>query len=453
MNGSRRFTFGPYPTAHSFVTLNHNKNSSSHEQANDMTFSRFILSAALISAMASCAGPYASNSGSSGAPVTPDPIPAAAPGDEAGLQRFVQSFRSQALSSGISAGTYDRAMRLARYNPDVIRLDRKQAEFSRPVWLYLDSAVSDSRISTGRQKLGQLSGTLNAIESRYGVPREIVLAVWGMESNFGANRGKMQIIPSLTTLAYDGRRGEMFQGQLIAALKILQAGDIDPAHMLGSWAGAMGHTQFMPTSYLEYAVDFTGDGRRDIWSEDPTDALASTAAYLARNGWQRGQAWGAEVQLPSGFNYNQIGKGTRKSTGTWASQGIRRMGGGGLPSGNGSIIMPAGAKGPAFLILDNFRSILRYNNSDNYALGVAFLGERIAGRAGIQGSWPRNDRPLSSSEREELQRRLRSKGFYDGEIDGLFGSGTMKSVAAFQRSIGATPDGYPTSIVLDQLRR
>ncbi|WP_436277787.1 lytic murein transglycosylase [Paracoccus methylarcula] len=416
--------------------------------------SRFIISAVLISAAASCAGPYGRTpSGSSGASVTPAAIPAANPGDEAGLQRFIQSFRSRALSSGVSAGTYDRAMRIARYNPDVIRLDRKQAEFSRPVWLYLDSAVSDSRISTGRQKSGQLSGTLSAIEARYGVPREIVLAVWGMESNFGGNRGKMQIIPSLATLAYDGRRGEMFQNQLIAALKILQAGDIDPEHMLGSWAGAMGHTQFMPTSYLEYAVDFTGDGRRDIWSEDPTDALASTAAYLARNGWQRGQAWGAEVRLPSGFNYSLIGKGTRRSSGDWASQGVRKLGGGSLPSGNGSIIMPAGAKGPAFLILDNFRSILRYNNSDNYALGVAFLGERIAGRSGIQGSWPRDDRRMSSSEREEIQRRLRAKGFYDGEIDGLFGSGTMEAVAAFQRSIGATPDGYPTSIVLDQLRR
>ena len=196
----------------------------------------------------------------------------------------------------------------------------------------------------------------------------------------------MQIIPALATLAYDGRRGEMFAGQLIAALKIIQAGDIDASHMLGSWAGAMGHTQFMPTSYLQYAVDFTGDGRRDIWSDDPTDALASTAAYLARNGWQRGQTWGAEVQLPPGFNMGLIGKGTRRSTGDWAAQGVRRIGGGALPGGTGSIIMPAGARGPAILILDNFRSILRYNNSDNYALGVSYLGERIAGRSGIQAS-------------------------------------------------------------------
>ena len=180
----------------------------------------------------------------------PAPIPAASAGDEAGLQNFVQSFRPRAIASGISPATYDRAMRIARYNPEVIRLDRKQAEFSRPVWLYLDSAVSPERVSTGRQMLAQHGRTLAAIEATYGVPREIVLAVWGMESNFGSNRGRMQIIPSLATLAYDGRRSQMFQEQLVAALKIIQAGDTDPQHMLGSWAGAMGHTQFMPTSYL-----------------------------------------------------------------------------------------------------------------------------------------------------------------------------------------------------------
>ncbi len=422
-----------------------------------MSFSRILLSTTLIGALAACASPMSRMPAAGGprapADVTVTPIPPANPGDEAGLQQFVQQFRSRALSSGVSGPTYDRAMALARYNPDVIRLDRRQAEFSRPVWLYLDSAVSDVRITTGRQKLAQLSPVLARIEAQYGVPREIVLAVWGMESNFGANRGRMQIIPSLATLAYDGRRGEMFQNQLIAALQILQAGDTDPANMLGSWAGAMGHTQFMPTSYLEYAVDFTGDGRRDIWSEDPTDSLASTAAYLARSGWQRGATWGAEVQLPANFNMGLIGKGTRRSAGDWSAQGVRTMGGGGLPSGNGSIIMPAGARGPAFFITDNFRSILRYNNSDNYALGVSYLAERIAGRSGIQGAWPRQDRTLSTGERQEIQQRLAQRGFYQGEIDGLFGSATMESVSAFQRSIGVTPDGYPTSILLDQLRR
>ncbi|CAM3352822.1 lytic murein transglycosylase [Paracoccus nototheniae] len=422
-----------------------------------MSFSRIFLSTTLIGALAACASPMSRMpSGVPSAPqssITPTTIPAASPGDEAGLQRFVQQFRSRALSSGISTGTYDRAMALARYNPEVIRLDRRQAEFSRPVWLYLDSAVSDVRITTGRQKLAELGPVLARIEAQYGVPREVVLAVWGMESNFGANRGRMQIIPSLATLAYDGRRGEMFQNQLIAALQILQAGDTDPQHMLGSWAGAMGHTQFMPTSYLEYAVDFTGDGRRDIWSDDPTDSLASTAAYLARSGWQRGAPWGAEVRLPANFNMGLIGKSTRRSASDWSAQGVRTMSGGGLPGGSGSIIMPAGARGPAFFISDNFRAILRYNNSDNYALGVAYLAERIAGRPGIQGAWPRSDRALSTGEREEIQRRLAQRGLYQGEIDGLFGSATMESVQAFQRSIGVAPDGYPTSILLDQLRR
>lgn len=417
-----------------------------------MTLTRLTVSAALLASLAACAGPVDRGPIMSGTP-TPAAIPAADPAHQAGLQSWIAGFRGRALASGVSGATYDHAMSIARYNPDVIRLDRKQAEFSRPVWLYLDSAVSEQRIVTGRQMLARHGGALRQIEARYGVPAEIVLAVWGMESNFGANRGKMQIIPSLATLAYDGRRGEMFASQLIAALKIIQAGDTDPEHMLGSWAGAMGHTQFMPTSYLDYAVDFTGDGRRDIWSDDPRDSLASTAAYLARNGWTRGPGAVAELALPAGFNMGQVGKKTRVSAASLAAQGVTRMGGGSLPGGTGSIIMPAGANGPAFFITDNFRSILRYNNSDNYALGVSYLAERIAGRPGIMGGWPRNDRPLSTAERQEIQRLLMAKGFYQGEIDGLFGSGTMEAVAAFQRAIGVTPDGYPTSILLGQLRK
>lgn len=417
-----------------------------------MKLLRLTASLAALAAAASCGVTPSGRAPSTGS-VTPAPIPAANPGDAAGFANWVRAFKPRAVAAGISPAVVDRAMAIAQFNPDVIRLDRKQAEFSRPVWLYLDSAVSDNRISTGRQMLAQHGAALNQIEARYGVPKEIVLAVWGMESNFGANRGKMQIIPALATLAYDGRRSKYFEGELIAALRILQAGDIDPAHMLGSWAGAMGHTQFMPTSFLSYAVDFTGDGRRDIWSDDPRDALASTAAYLAKNGWHRGQAWGAEVRLPGNFDSRQVGKKIRKSSAQWAAMGVTRIGGGALPSGTGSIIMPAGARGPAFLVLDNFRSILRYNNSDNYALGVSYLGERIAGRPGIQAAWPRNDRTLSGAERKEIQQRLMAKGFYQGEIDGLFGSATMEAVQAFQRSIGVTPDGYPTSILLGQLRK
>ncbi|MBV0890262.1 lytic murein transglycosylase [Paracoccus sp. Z118] len=411
--------------------------------------SRLAVSAVLIAALGSC-GVAVAPPGPSGSSVTPAAIPAASPQDAAGLQRWVQNFRPRAISRGISPATFDRSMALAQYNPDVVRLDRRQAEFTRPVWLYLDSAVSPERIRTGREMAARHAGVLSQIERRYGVPREIVLAVWGMESNYGSNRGRMQVIPSLATLAYDGRRAEMFENQLVAALRIIQAGDTDPTHLLGSWAGAMGHTQFMPTSFLEYAVDFTGDGRRDIWSDDPTDSLASTAAYLARNGWNRGQAWGTEVVLPAGFS--DVGKATRRSTAQWAAAGVRPMHGRALPQGTGSIIRPAGARGPAFLILDNFRSILRYNNSDNYALGVSYLAEAIAGRPGITGSWPRSDRPLTQNERFEIQRLLARRGFYNDEIDGKIGTGTMEAISAFQRSIGQPPDGYATSVLLGQLR-
>ena len=239
-------------------------------------FTKFTISVAAVALLAGC-GVRSAGSVSTGSSVTPAPITGASPASEAGLQNWIQSFRPRAISSGVSPATYDRAMRIARYNPEVIRLDRKQAEFSRPVWEYLDSAASDSRTTKGRGLARTYSGTLGQIEGRYGVDRNIVMAIWGMESNFGGNRGKMQIIPSLATLAYDGRRGEMFQNQLIAALKILQRGDTTSEKMTGSWAGAMGHTQFIPTSYQALAVDFTGDGRRDIWSDDPTDALASVA--------------------------------------------------------------------------------------------------------------------------------------------------------------------------------
>lgn len=412
------------------------------------SFTRMTFSAAVVSILAACGAPVGSVS--TGSSVTPAPIPAASPASEAGLQAWVKSFRPRAIASGVRPEVYDNAMRFARYNPDVIRLDRKQAEFSRPVWEYLDSAASDSRTSKGRALAGNLSGTLGRIEARYGVDRNIVMAVWGMESNFGANRGKMQIIPSLATLAYDGRRGEMFAKQLVAALQIIQAGDTDPQHMLGSWAGAMGHTQFMPTSYLSYAVDFTGDGKRDIWSDDPTDSLASTAAYLKRSGWVTGLPAVVEVRLPGGFNYGQTGRGNVKSGATWAAQGVRAVDGRSLPSGG--IIAPAGAKGPAFLVTRNFMAIRAYNASDNYALGVAMLANRIGGGPGIVGSFPREAGALTHNQKEEVQRRLNRLGYNVGEPDGAIGEKTMAAIKAFQQRIGVSPDGYANADLLKQLQ-
>ncbi|SDE58646.1 membrane-bound lytic murein transglycosylase B [Paracoccus isoporae] len=414
------------------------------------TITRLTISAAAIAILSACAtAPVGSVS--TGSSVTPEPIPQASPASEAGLQNWIQGFRSRALASGISAGTYDNAMRIARYNPEVIRLDRRQAEFNRPVWEYLDSAASDSRTTKGRGLARTYGGTLASIEGRYGVDRNIVMAIWGMESNFGGNRGKMQIIPSLATLAYDGRRGEMFSRQLIAALKIIQAGDVDPAGMLGSWAGAMGHTQFMPTSYLEYAVDFTGDGRRDIWSDDPTDSLASTAAYLNRSGWVPGLPAVVEVRLPQGFNYGQTGRSNVKSGSAWSAQGVRSVSGQSLPSGG--IIAPAGRSGPAFLVTRNFMALRAYNASDNYSLGVAMLANRISGGPGIVGSFPREAGSLTHNQKEEVQRLLNRLGYNVGEPDGAIGENTIAGIKAFQRRIGVEPDGYANTTLLQHLQR
>ena len=370
-------------------------------------------------------------------------------GSEAGFQTWVASFRPRALAAGISPQVFDSAMGQAHFMPSLIALDRKQSEFSKPIWDYLDGAIG-TRVGTGRSKAAQYASTLAAIEARYGVPREIVLAVWGMESNFGAGRGSTPIVPALATLAYDGRRGEFFAGELVAALRIIQAGDVDSAHMVGSWAGAMGHTQFMPSSFLSHAVDFNGDGRRDIWSDDPTDALASTAHYLRQNGWQPGQPWGAEVILPSGFDYNQVSKSVEKSGSQWTAMGVRTAGGRPVPSG--AIIAPAGARGPAFVITQNFRAILKYNASDSYALAVSFLGDAIAGRPGIQGAWPRGDRTLSNSEKAEIQRLLMARGFDTGGADGKLGAKSVEAVKGFQRSRGMVPDGYADANLLALLR-
>lgn len=380
------------------------------------------------------------------APVTP-----ASAEQRAGFERWTEGFRARARAKGISDGVLSRALASASYDPDVIRLDRRQAEFARPIWEYLDSAVSDTRLRNGRNALAQHGRALSAIEARYGVPKEVVAAVWGMESSYGVNRGKKQIISSLATLAYDGRRGAFFEEQLIAALKILQAGDTSPENMRGSWAGAMGHTQFMPSSYLSYAVDFTGDGRRDIWSEDPTDALASTANYLNKMGWKSGQPWAVEVTVPAGFR--EAGKSIKKSPAQWQAQGVTSVRGGRISDyGPASILMPAGANGPALMIFDNFRVISRYNNADSYVMGIGLLSDQLAGRGGLQKAWPRSDRALSQAERKEIQSRLMQKGFYQGEIDGVTGSGTMDAVRAWQASAGHTPDGYVNEALLKKLR-
>lgn len=370
-----------------------------------------------------------------------------------GLDQWVAGFRGRALAQGISDDTLTRAFRAVRYDPDVIRRDRNQSEFTKTIWDYLDSAVSAERIANGRAALAEHGRLLDRIEARYGVEKEIVVAVWGLESSYGSFRGDMPLVQSLATLAYDGRRGSFFEAQLVAALQILQNGDVTPDRMTGSWAGAMGHTQFIPTSYLAFAVDFTGDGKRDIWSDNPADALASTAAYLAKSGWQTGRPWGLEVTLPQGFDYGQSGDRVKKPVADWQALGVSTAEGGRLPDhGVASVLLPGGARGAAFLIFRNFNVLERYNAADAYVIGVGHLADRLKGGPAIQAGWPRGDRALVAAERTELQERLTLAGFDAGGADGKIGPNTIAAVKAYQRSVGMVPDGYPSLDLLNRLR-
>jgi membrane-bound lytic murein transglycosylase B len=363
---------------------------------------------------------------------------------------WLSQYKNYALKKGISRRTIEAAFAGVTPDPEVLRRNAKQAEFVKPLWEYLDRAVSKTRIINGKKKYNQYSDLLNRISRRYGVPGKYIVAIWGVETNYGTYFGKMNVIRSLATLAYTGRRKKFGRTQLLAALRILDRGDITVDQMEGSWAGAMGNTQFIPTTYESYAVDFDGDGRRDLWNSIP-DALASTANYLSRHGWRRYNTWGMEVKLP--YSLQSI-NGT-KSLYTWSNLGVRKANGSPLPrtSKTASLLLPVGYKGPAFLVQKNFKVIKRYNNADSYALAVAYLGDQIAGGRGIIASWPKNDdRPLYISERKELQRLLTSKRFNTYGVDGIIGPNSKRAIRAYQRSIGERPDGYAGLKLLKRLR-
>ncbi|AYC34418.1 lytic murein transglycosylase [Pseudomonas cavernae] len=363
--------------------------------------------------------------------------------------------RQEAVRAGISASLFDRAFAGVTLDPSVVAADSSQPEFTRPVWAYLDSAVSPARIARGQALIAQNQNTFMQIQQRYGVPEEVLVAIWGMESAFGSHIGNHNVIRSLATLAYEGRRQAFWREQLLAALQILQHGDINPERLIGSWAGAMGQTQFMPTTYNQHAVDFDGDGRRDLWNSS-ADALASAAHYLSNSGWQAGQPWGFEVRLPSGFDYSLADPDNRRSLAEWAALGVKPLGGALAPTSAGesaTLLLPAGHRGPAFLLLNNFRSILRYNNSSSYALAVGLLSDGLRGGSGqVQAAWPRDDRQLGRSERIELQERLSQQGFEPGAADGIIGANTRKAVRALQQRLGEPADGYPSLELLEQLR-
>jgi lytic murein transglycosylase len=370
-----------------------------------------------------------------------------------GLRIWIDAFRPTALAAGISADTFDRAMADVTFVPKVVERDRNQSEFTKTIWDYLATAVSDQRISNGKAALKSQKTALDAIEVRYGVPAEIITAIWGLESAYGTFRGSDPVLSSMASLAYDARRAAFFEQQVIAALSIVQGGDTDPDNLRGSWAGAMGHTQFMPGSFIDHAVDFTGDGKRDIWSDDPRDALASAAAYLKANGWVTGQPWGVEVRLPEGFDYLLADRDVSKSPSDWAALGVRDTGGVAVPDhGPASILLPAGAEGAAFMVFKNFEVIESYNTADAYVIAVGHLADRIEGAGRLMGDWPRQDRALSFDERVELQTELTAQGFDTQKIDARIGPLTINAVRGWQQAQGEKPDGYASLRLLERLR-
>lgn len=369
---------------------------------------------------------------------------------------WLTAFRGDALKAGITEKTFDRAMAGVTPDPDVVAADQNQPEFVKPVWEYLNGALSDKRVARGKTLLVEHRKLLDRLEKAYGVDRHIVVAIWGLESNFGDYMGSQKVVRSLATLAFEGRRPDFGRTQLIAALKIIQAGDVGPDGLLGSWAGAMGQTQFIPTTYLAHAIDFDGDGRRDIWTSLP-DTLASTARYLEVSGWKPGERWGYEVTLPVRFDYALADMSEKKSIAAWQKLGVKRADGHDFTHRDGeaaaSLLLPAGHKGPAFLVMQNFRAILAYNASTSYALAVGLLSDRFRGKGVIRGSWPLDERPLTRAERVELQTLLNAKGFDTGKPDGIIGYNSRKAIRAYQKKFGLAADGYATSSLLEALRR
>src|SRR6476661_3878962 len=368
--------------------------------------------------------------------------------------QWVERFWPVARAAGITRATYDRAFKGMTPDPKVIEAANFQPEYVKPIGEYIDRVVSDKRIAAGKQKLEENKALLDVLEKRYGVDRHIIVAIWGLESNYGTQPGDMNVIRSLATLAYYSTKASFARQQLITALKIVQRGDIPVEQMNGSWAGAMGHTQFIPTTYQSFAVDYDGDGKRDIWNDVP-DALASTASYLKVSGWRPGESWGYEVSLPKGFNPAKVSEATSKTLADWGKLGLVRANGAPYPrpSDRATLFAPAGTNGPAFLVLNNFRAILHYNVAKSYALAVGHLSDRLRGEGPFVHSWPTDETHLSLEQRTEFQRLLIAHGLLTGEPDGVIGPATLEAVKTYQRSKGLGVDGFPSLTLLKALQK
>jgi lytic murein transglycosylase len=371
---------------------------------------------------------------------------------QADFASFVESLRADARAAGISARTFDANMPGLIFDPGPVRSSGGQREFTRPFWEYVNGAVSAARIDAGKAAAGRAGDAFGWIRSNLGVDRAVVAGIWGMESNFGAGMGSSDVLRSTASLAFQRVRGDFYRQQCIAALKILDEGHVTRAGLVGSWAGAMGQPQFIPTSFLKYAIDADGDGRKDIWRSN-MDALASAANHLKLDGWMGGLPAAFEVAMPDRMDWDYADRTARHDFAVFQHLGFRRPGGDALPArGQGGLFLPAGANGPAFIVTDNFEVIRQYNTSDSYALAVAHLGNRIFGGGPIRKAWPTGERQLSSSEIMELQRLLQARGHPVGRIDGRIGQGTRKLVQIEQRRLGLVPDGHPSPVVLARLR-
>ncbi len=379
------------------------------------------------------------------------PAAAAPPADgQTGAQAgdfaaFLAALRPEAEARGVGRGTFEAAFAGIRGpDPEILARTKRQGEFARPVWEYLVGAVSPGRIARGQARGRALAKTLDAIEARYGVPAPVLLAVWGVESDFGASAGSLPTVRALATLAQARFRGDLFREELLSALVILQRGDITPERMKGSWAGAMGQVQFLPSTFLKHAVDFDGDGHRDIWRSD-ADALASIAAYLKALGWDPGLSWGYAVVLPEGFDLTRYAG----DLGDFARRGVRRLDGGALPpAGRASLFLPGGRGGPAFLITDNFEVIRGYNTSDSYALAIGHLADRLAGGPALSAPWPSAAERLDGPGLRALQEGLRAAGVYDGAVDGRAGPKLREAIRRYQIREGLPADGYASPTLL-----
>lgn len=381
------------------------------------------------------------------------PAEAEALSQEARHALWKTDFTNRAIAKNYDAALVRSVISPAKINPLALERDANQPEFTKPVWSYVDNAASPARITGGQNKMTEVDPVLDQIEVQYRVPREILTAIWGLESSYGRILGTHDIIDSLSTFAFEGRRQKFGESQLFALLDLLAAGDVRKDQLTGAWAGAMGMTQFIPTTFRDYAVDFDGNGNKDLWT-DPGDALGSAANYISRSGWRAGEPVMTEVKLPTNFDYS-VTDGSKKTINDWTAIGVEPISGQRWSTAAGfldaKLIAPGGARGPKFLTFKNFDVLKRYNNSTSYVMGISILADALERKPGIQQDWPRGDELISFEDKKAMQQKLTDLGFSTGGVDGRIGPNSRRAIRAWQASNGLTADGYMEQRLFKQL--